>query len=93
MSRKVNAGNLLAKGAVSAFAGYPIAFLMNLMILPFLMHWVEWNWFLGTLALGVPYFGASVARMFLIDYTWEKYNINIDPSYYIKNFLKRRFQK
>lgn len=86
----VNKQNLIWKGVTSATAGYPISFVMNLFMLPWLVEWIEWNWVLGTLALGAPYFGASVARMFIIDYFWEKYNINVDPGYYIKQMLNRR---
>ena len=75
---------------VSATAGFPIAFLVNLMLLPSLMHWVEWNWFIGTFALGIPYFIVSVVRMTAVDYAWEKYKINIDPTYYMKKLLNRR---
>lgn len=81
--------DIIYKNVISATAGYPIAFVINLAILPSLMDWIEWNWFLGTLALGVPYFAASVIRMSTIDFAWEKYKINIDPSYYIKKVLNR----
>lgn len=85
----VNVKNILTKNVVSALAGFPIAFGMNLLILPSLMDWVEYHWFIGTLALGVPYFVASVARMSTVDLVWEKYQINIDPTYYMKKLLNR----
>lgn len=81
--------NILSKNVISALAGYPIAFGVNLLLLPQLLHWVEWNWFLGTLALGAPYFAVSVARMTVVDFAWQKYKINIDPTFYIKKLLNR----
>ena len=85
----MNLKQIIYKNSVSATAGYPIAFAVNLMLLPQLIEWVEWNWFFGTMALGAPYFAVSVFRMTLIDYTWEKYQINIDPTHYVKKLLNR----
>lgn len=85
----MNLRQILAKNAVSATAGYPIAFLVNLALLPNLIEWVEWNWFFGTLALGAPYFAVSVFRMTLVDFAWDKYKINIDPTHYVKILLNR----
>lgn len=85
----MNLKQIIYKNCVSGLAGYPIAFAVNLMLLPSLMHWVEWNPVLGTMALGAPYFAVSVIRMSAIDYAWFRYKINIDPNFYIKKLINR----
>jgi len=79
--------DIITKNMISATAGFPIAFIINLSLLPTLVKLIEYDWFFGTLALGIPYFAVAVIRMTLIDYVWNRYNINIDPTHYFKKFI------
>ena len=71
-----------------AFSGIPISMALNFAILPFFLDIIKENYFFGTIFLTLPYFIASVIRIFVFDYYYEKYNVHLDPAYYIKKMLK-----
>ncbi len=87
----MNIKNIISKNTISSLAGMPLAFTINLMLLPSLVKLIEYNWFFGTLVVSAPYVAVSIIRMSLIDIVWEKYRINIEPSYYFKKLLSSRW--
>jgi len=90
MNIKPETKELFWKAVSIAASGYPISYVLNLAILPTMLLWVDLhaNPVLNTVFIGIPYFFASVIRVFTFDYIYDKYNIHIDPAYYIKRVLK-----
>ncbi len=81
---------LFWKSMSIALAGYPISYVLNLLILPpmLLIINLHENVILNTVYIGFPYFIASTLRIFTFEYVYNRYNINIDPAFYIKRLLK-----
>ena len=90
MMIKQETKDLFWKAVSIAASGYPISYVLNLTILPPMLTIVDLhaNPVLNTVFIGIPYFFASVLRIFGFDYIYNKYNIHIDPAHYIKKVLK-----
>jgi len=94
MKKKYNPlakSNILSRATSSAVAGLPIAYAVNLLIfipLVYMMEGYPW-WFIGAIG-SIPFFVTSVIRMYLIDYVWFKYQVNIDPKHIISTLWKKR---
>ena len=83
MKRPKNS-NLLARALTSSFAGLPISYILNVWVsVPVTLYMATHNYDAITISavLSVPFFIASTARMFTIDWAWFKYHINIEPRY------------
>jgi len=82
---------LFWKAVSIAASGYPISYALNLSILPPMLRYIDIqnDPVVATFFLGIPYFIASVGRIFVFDYVYDKYNLHIDPAHYIKKGLKR----
>jgi len=66
----------------SALAGMPISYGLNLaVVIPLTVWMVAENHHPLTIAamIAIPFYVASVFRMYVIDWAWFKYKINIDP--------------
>ena len=77
-----NKWNIFIKANGNAGAGFPISYILNILItfpLVIWLHEVGVDWFTGALILGIPFYWASVWRMYGFDYVYEKYNVHIDP--------------
>jgi len=81
--------SLLTKASLSALIGSPIAYGLNIGVLPTFVELIEQNVFLASALIVVPFFVASTLRMFVIDYVYEKYHINLDPLYHVRKRLIR----
>ena len=79
--------SLLSKACLSALVGSPIAYGLNVGVLPTFVELIEQNVFLASALIVVPFFIASTLRMFVIDYVYEKYKINLDPVYHVKRMI------
>jgi len=79
--------SLFTKGLFSAIVGSPIAYSLNLGVLPTFSELIDENIFLASFLILVPFIIASTIRMTVIDYVYERYKINLDPMYYIKKRL------
>jgi len=78
-------GNIFQRAVGSALAGLPIAYLVNIFIfipLVYLMQDYEW-WIIGVIG-AIPFFLTSILRMYIIDWIWFKYKINIEPKHICK---------
>lgn len=84
--------NLFSKAVGSATAGLPISYILNIIaLIPLVIimgshGYPEWS---IALVVAIPFFWASVFRMFLIDYMWVKHNINVDPKHLMKRLYDR----
>jgi len=90
MKRKsfTDKSNIFQRSLSSALAGLPIAYVVNIFIFIPLVFWLQdypW-WFIGILG-AIPFFLTSIARMWLIDYAWFKYRINIEPKHLFMRIL------
>jgi hypothetical protein len=80
--------NLLARAISSSIAGLPISYAINITIfIPLVYYMEDHNWLLVGLLGALPFFVASVVRIYFIDYFWIKHKVNIDP----KHLLKRLY--
>jgi len=82
--------SLLTKAGLSALIGSPIAYGLNVGVLPTFVKLIDENVFLASALIAVPFFVASTLRMFVIDYVYQKYHINLDPVYQVKRLLKSK---
>jgi len=80
---------LLTKAFLSALVGAPIAFGLNIGVLPTFVELIEQNVFLASFLIIIPFIIASTVRMTVIDYVYEKYRINLDPMYHVRKRLIR----
>ncbi len=94
--RRINLGtkwNIFIKANTSAGAGLPISFLLNISILPlFAPMFISDNPLqivLASLMVSVPFYWASVARMFTIDLAYVKYQIDISPTTLFRNLYNK----
>jgi len=81
--------SLFAKGLFSAIVGSPIAYSLNLGVLPTFSELIDENIWLASFLILLPFIIASTIRMTVIDYVYEKYKVNLDPMYYIKKRLAK----
>ena len=74
--------NIFIKANGNALAGAPLSFILNLSFAVPLVVYLDSigvHPAVNALALLVPFYWASVGRMYVIDWAYEKYNIQIDP--------------
>jgi hypothetical protein len=90
---KYSVKNMLYKAIYNAAIGFPISMVLN----AFLLGWIyqvihEYVWLLAAIFIGIPYFIASAVRQFLIDFVYEKYDIDISPGHLLE-LIGRQFKK
>ena len=76
----------------NACAGLPISLTLNVVIaIPMVVYLndIGVHPLLNAGLLAIPFFWASALRMTLIDYVYEKYNIQIDPKHLVINLWKK----
>jgi len=84
MKRKsiTDKSNIFQRSFSSALAGLPIAYVINLFIFIPLVYWMEgYPWWVIGIVGAIPFFLTSILRMWLIDYAWFKYRINVEPKH------------
>jgi hypothetical protein len=67
----------------------PIAFFLNLLVLPLFSEIIIDNPYLAALFIGIIYTSVSIFRLFLIDIVEDRYGLNIRPDHLIQRLLKR----
>ena len=80
---------MLSKATFSSGSGMPIAFALNLAILPFFAESLLTHPFQSAIAIGVIYTTVSIFRLFIIDWIEERYGLNIRPDHLIKKLFKK----
>jgi len=89
LKKSVGSKNIFFRALGSAFAGLPISYGLNVIVLipmVVILRTDYPDWLIAGV-VAIPFFWASVARMYSIDYMWFKYKINIDP----KDLLERLY--
>jgi len=81
--------SLLTKSFLSALIGSPIAYTLNLGVLPTFSELIDENIFLASFLIIIPFIIASAIRMTVIDYVYEKYHVNLDLMYHVRKRLIR----
>lgn len=84
--KRPSRGNLLSRALTSSIAGLPISYVLNVVVSVPVTVWMisnNYDAFSISAVLSVPFFVASAARMYTIDWAWFKYHINIEPKYLI----------
>lgn len=83
--------NLFVKANLSALAGLPISFMVNIAILPLFSDWFAnpETVYLGASLVAIPFYITSVSRLYIIDKVYEKYGIDINPSRLVKRIFKK----
>jgi len=80
--------NIFQRAFTSALVGLPIAYLINVAIFIPLVYWMQdYDWWIIGIVGAMPFFLTSIARMWLIDYVWFRYHINIEPKYLVRKLL------
>jgi len=80
MTELVNGkGKILGKAFFSSGTGAPLSYGLNILIIPPLLWLFAENVFLAAFIITLPFFFVSVFRMFIIDYAFKKYRIDISP--------------
>jgi len=80
---------MLGKATFSAGSGTPIAFLLNLLILPFFTEIISENPLFAAILIGIIYSSVSIFRLFILDFVEDRYGLNIRPDYLLQRLLKR----
>ena len=75
---------ILSKATFSAGSGIPIAFALNLIVLPFFTPMIIEKPYLAAILIGIIYTTVSIFRLFIIDYVEDRYGLNIRPDHLIK---------
>jgi hypothetical protein len=84
---------MLYKAIYNAAIGFPISMCLNALLLGWIYQVIhEYIWILAAVFIGIPYFIASAVRQFLIDYIYEKYDIDISPGHLV-DLVWRTFKK
>ena len=81
---------MFQKANMSALTGAPLSWLLNIIFtIPIVEYGVnnEWNSLVTIAVLWIPFYLASVQRMFTVDLIYALYNVNIDPSYLVKKLV------
>lgn len=79
MIKKHSSSNLLSKAFYSSIVGLPLSYLLNVTILPHFAPLLLEDPFIASGLIAIPFMIASVFRMYIIDWTYEKYRIDISP--------------
>jgi len=61
-----------SRAAISSLIGFPMAYIINLSILPGLQEIVIENVYLAAFLLAIPFMIFSTLRIFFIDTVWKK---------------------
>jgi len=82
--------NIFQRALSSATVGLPISFIVNVAIFIPLVYLLDGYplWVIGALG-AIPFFVTSIARMWIIDYVWFKYRVNIEPKHLARRLWKK----
>lgn len=85
LKKSVSNSNLFYKSLGNGITGLPLSFVLNiLVVIPIVMTFDNQSPLLLAAIIAIPFFVVSVFRMYLIDYFWFKYKINVDSLHLLK---------
>jgi hypothetical protein len=81
--------SIFYKAAFSSLAGLPISMILNQILIHWMGDVINTNepW-IAALIISYPFVIASVIRIFLIDYFYQRYNIDLSPEHQMGKLLK-----
>ena len=81
--------SLFSKAFYSSMVGLPLSYVLNVTVLPHFAPLLLENPFLASALIAIPFFIASVFRMYSIDWVYEKYRIDISPANLFRKLYRR----
>lgn len=81
---------ITSKATFSSGSGMPIAFGLNLAVLPFFADMLINNPIIAAILIGVIYTSVSIFRLILIDWVEDRYGLNIRPDHLICKLLGKK---
>jgi len=83
--------NIFQRALSSALVGLPIAYVVNVAIfIPLVYLMADYPWWIIGIIGAIPFFLTSIARMWLIDYVWFRYRVNIEPKHLVMRLLGKQ---
>lgn len=81
--------SIFYKAMFSSLAGLPISMILNQILIRWMGDVINTNepW-IAALIISYPFVIASIIRIFLIDYFYQKYNIDLSPEHQLGKLLK-----
>jgi len=80
---------LLGKATFNSGSGMPIAFGLNLAVLPLFAVYLQTHPLESAIIIGIIYTTVSVWRLFIIDWVEDRYGLNIRPDHLLKKIYNR----
>ena len=87
---------ILSKASFSSGSGMPIAFGLNVLVLPQLLDLIHQSPLMAAFVIGIIYTSVSIVRLFVIDLVEDRYGLNIKPDYLIARcwlIIRRRLSE
>jgi len=85
LKKSISGNNLFYKALSNGISGLPLSYILNIIIvIPIVITFGDQSPLLLAAIIAVPFFTVSVIRMYIIDYFWFKYKINVDSLHLIK---------
>ena len=81
---------LFSKATFSSGSGMPIAFMLNLLLLPLFVEMIAEQPLFAALLIGMVYTSVSIVRLFIIDYVEDRYGLNIRPDHLLCRLFRRK---
>lgn len=78
---------MFSKAAFSSGSGMPIAFGLNLAVLPLFANWLLTHPIESAIIIGIIYTTVSIFRLFVIDVVEDRYGLNIRPDHLISKMV------
>lgn len=89
LSLKKSKRYLFSKASFSSGSGMPIAFALNLLVLPLFAHLLQTHPIESAVLIGIIYTTVSIFRLFIIDWVEDRYGLNIRPDYLLTRLWKK----
>lgn len=84
---------ILGKATFSSGSGMPIAFALNIAVLPMFAHYMITNPIEAAVWIGIIYTSVSIFRLYVIDIVEDRYGLNIRPDYLLSKCWHKILRK
>jgi len=91
--KKYSSKNIFYKAVYSSSVGLPISMVLTATMIGFI-YWVThtYEWYIAAVLISTPFYLASIGRQFIIDWAYQKHNVDISPAH-VFSLLGRYFKK
>ncbi len=87
---KYSTKNIFLKGFYSSLLGMPISAILNILTLDWIVDVANtYNYFLAAVIIALPFMITSAMRISIIDWVYQKYNIDLNPASIIGKLRKK----